>query len=144
MVTPAREELGRWLLRHEREVDASIEPGGPVELAERILRRLSPGVTALVTTSGYRALIARALHLSRDQHPFLDGVQLGNADVYVEGPRVLGGGQIDDALVAFIAQLIALLSVFIGDDLTGNLIRAAWPDAPRRQMAPDRGGTDGR
>jgi hypothetical protein len=105
-----------------------------------VLRRLSPGVTALVTTAGYRALLARALHVTRAQFPFFEGVQLSTGDAFIEGPQVALGEPNDIGLAEFVGNLIALLATFIGDDLTNKLIRRAWPDAPLERTGPGSGG----
>ncbi len=139
-MTPAQHALARWLLRHEREITAHHQPLGPIDLAEQVVRKLSPRIAALVTAAGYRALLSRALHLARAQFPLLDGVQIGTSDGYINGPRTVGGGAIDEGLVALIGTLIGLLATFVGDDLTDNLIHDAWPDAPSQRLAADSGG----
>jgi hypothetical protein len=139
VLTPAQQELAQWLLRHEGSADSG-GPGGPLDSTERVLRRLSPGVTALVTTAGYRALLARALHVTKVRFPFLEGVQLSSGDAFIDGPRVVPGEPNDIGLAEFIGNLIALLATFIGDDLTNRLIRGAWPDAPLERTGPGPGG----
>lgn len=139
--TPAQQELAGWLWQHERAVDGHHKPGGPLEPTEQVLRRLSPGVTALVTTAGYRALLSRALRLARTEFPLLDGVAVGTVGAYIDGRRVAGAGVSEDSVVAFIGALIGLLATFIGDDLTDNLIRDTWPEAPLRGTASGSGGT---
>lgn len=99
-----------------------------MEAAERVTKKLSAGMTLLVSSDGYRALLGRALYLARAEYPILDGVRVGTSDVYLEGLREKGAAH--DVLVAFLAHVVALLARFIGDDLTGNLIRQRWPDAP--------------
>ena len=141
--TPGQDGVARWLRRCGREMATHHQPLGPIDLAEQVVRKLSPRVAALVTAAGYRALLSRALHLTRDQFPVLDGVQIGTSGAYINGPRTAGGGAIDEGLVALIGTLIALLATFVGDDLTDNLIRDAWPDAPRRRVALGSGGTRG-
>lgn len=126
MVIPAHQELARWLLAQE--MDDRPNARTPLEAAERVVRKLSAGMTLLVSSDGYRALLGRALYLARAEYAVLDGVRVGTSDVYLEGLRETGGAY--DALVAFLAHVIALLARFIGDDLTGNLIRQRWPDAP--------------
>lgn len=126
MVTPAHRELARWLLA--KEMDARNDMRTPVEAAQSVATKLSAGITLLVSSDGYRALLGRALYLARAEHPVLDGVAVGTSDVYLEGLRETDAAL--DALVAFLAHLIALLARFIGDDLTGNLVRQRWPDAP--------------
>lgn len=126
MVTPAHQELARWLLAHE--MDDRPDRRTPAEATERVATKLSAGMTLLVSSDGYRALLRRALYLARAEYAVLDGVAVGTSDVYLEGLGETGAAS--DALVAFLAQVIALLARFIGDDLTGNLIRQRWPDAP--------------
>lgn len=126
MVIPAHQELARWLLAQE--MDDRPNARTPLEAAERFVRKLSAGMTLLVSSDGYRALLGRALYLARAEYAVLEGVRVGTSDVYLEGLRETGGAY--DALVAFLAHVIALLARFIGDDLTGNLIRQRWPDAP--------------
>jgi hypothetical protein len=127
MVTLAHQELARWLFAREMEDRANA--GTPLEAAQRVTTKLASGMTVLVSSDGYRALLGRALYLARAEYPVLEGVVVGTSDVYLnKGLRATGAGH--DALVAFIAHVIALLARFIGDDLTGKLIRQRWPDAP--------------
>ena len=126
MVTSAHQELARWLLAHETDDDPT--PRTPAEAAERVATKLSAGITLLVSSEGYRALLGRALYLARAEYAILDGVRVGTSDVYLEGLRETGAAY--DAVAAFLAHVIALLARFIGDDLTANLIRQRWPDAP--------------
>ncbi|HEY8758705.1 MAG TPA: hypothetical protein VIN74_09425 [Candidatus Limnocylindria bacterium] len=135
MVIPAHRELARWLLAHE--MDDRPDPRTPVEAAERVITKLSAGVTLLVSSDGYRALLGRALYLARAEYAILDGVRVGTSDVYLEGLGETGGAY--DALVALVAQVIGLLARFIGDDLTGNLIQQRWPDAPSERQASSAG-----
>lgn len=126
MVTPAHQELARWLLAQE--MDARPDVRTPLEAAQRVATKLSAGMTLLVSSDGYRALLGRALYLARAEYPVLEGFRVGTSDVYLAGLRETDAAH--DALVAFLAHVIALLARFIGDDLTGNLIRQRWPDAP--------------
>lgn len=126
MVTPAHQELARWLMAQEMEERANART--PLEAAQRVTTKLASGMTVLVSSDGYRALLGRALYLARAEYPVLEGVVVGTSDVYLKGLRATGAGH--DALVAFLAHVIALLARFIGDDLTEKLIRQRWPDAP--------------
>lgn len=138
VLTPTQQELAQWLLRQEgAEASGSGELVGPTQ---RVLRKLAPGVTALVTAAGYRALLARALHLTKTQFPFLEGVRLSNADTFIEAPGLARENPVQVSLAEFVGHLIALLATFIGDDLTNNLIQGAWPDAPLQRTEPGSGG----
>lgn len=135
VMTPARQQLARWLVRRERKVDAHQRPDAQIDLAELVVGKLSPQVTVLVTEAGYRALLSRALRLAQADFPPLGGVEVGIVGAYFDGRRVVGAGVSEDSVVALIGTLIGLLATFIGDDLTDNLIRDAWPEAPLQRTA---------
>jgi hypothetical protein len=141
MVIPSQQELARWLLAQEMEGRPKAKT--PLEGTQRVTTKLSTGMTTLVSSDGYRALLGRALYLARAEYSLLDGVRVGTSDFSLEGLRETGMAH--EALVSFLAQVIALLARFIGDDLTAKLIRQSWPDAPlgasasrRRASAPRR------
>ena len=134
MVIPAHQELARWLLAQEMEGRPKAKT--PLEGTQRVTTKLSTGITLLVSSDGYRALLGRALYLARAEYSLLDGVRVGTSDFSLEGLRETGTAH--EALVSFLAQVIALLARFIGDDLTAKLIRQSWPDAPLGASAPRR------
>lgn len=82
--------------------------------------------------AGFRALLARALVLAAADAPWLGSVRVtaggalegldGAAAPVSEKAFVRGG-------VELIAQLLGLLTTFIGDDLTLRLVREVWPGA---------------
>jgi hypothetical protein len=133
-VTPAQQELARWLLAHEMEGRPNAQT--PLEGSQRVTTKLSAGITLLVSSDGYRALLGRALFLARAEYGVLDGVRVGASDFSLEGLPETGAAY--EALVAFLAHVIALLARFIGDDLTAKLIRRSWPDAPLGASGPRR------
>lgn len=141
MVTTVQRELAQWILQHERELGAKPESGARIGLAERVLRRLAPGVATLVTSTGYRTLLARALRLAQAEFPILGALRIPTSGEYLKGGPAPRSGATDDSLVALIANLIALLTTFIGDDLTDNIIRGVWPDSPSRRQLASSGGT---
>jgi hypothetical protein len=132
MVIPSHQELARWLLAQEMEGRPKAKT--PLEGTQRVTTKLSTGITLLVSSDGYRALLGRALYLARAEYSLLDGVRVGTSDFSLEGLRETGTAY--EALVSFLAQVIALLVRFIGDDLTAKLIRQSWPDAPLGASAP--------
>ena len=134
MVIPAHQELARWLLAQEMEGRPKAKT--PLEGTQSVTAKLSTGITLLVSSDGYRALLGRALYLARAEYSVLDGVRVGTSDFSLEGLRETGTAH--EALVSFLAQVIALLARFIGDDLTAKLIRQSWPDAPLGASAPRR------
>jgi len=119
------------------------------DAARRALQKLDRPLSRLVGAEGYRALLRRALHLSRDVYPQLRDVQLQGvqpgalpalaASLDGLGTAVGGAGptQAGDALAAVLTHLIRLLTTFIGSDLTARTVREVWPDVPDLLAPPD-------
>lgn len=88
----------------------------------------------LIGQAGVDALTGRALHLTKRQYPWL--AQAPDRED-VDGPFIqviVGLEQQDpavatDAAGAVFATLIGLLVNFIGESLTVDLLRKAWPEA---------------
>ena len=132
-VTPAQRDLALWLL--EAEMGDARAPEALLDAAERTCQKLCRRLAMLVTVVGYRALLARALHLARGEFPFLDGVRAGATDsACFDGLRTKTEGidpaMLRAALTTVLASVIGLLTTFIGEDLTLRLVRDVWPDAP--------------
>ena len=132
--------LAEWVLRDE--TGDGDDPDAVLAAAERICQKLSTRLAKLVTAAGCQSLLARAVHLAAAEAPFVRGVRAG----MIPGPclqnvrdsaRGATCQQTQAALIAVVAHLIGLLALFIGDDLTGRLVRDVWPEAPLNA-----GGTD--
>jgi hypothetical protein len=98
-----------------------------VELGERLSR--------LVGTEGYRALVARALHLASAEFPLLNSVRPGVSPPgrlvgLQRGSRQTPAAEVRDAVAAALAVLLWLLEQFIGRDLTQGILREVWPWLP--------------
>jgi hypothetical protein len=128
-----RRQLALWLLR--REANESDEPNALLAAAERSLQKLCTRLAKLVTAESCHQLVARAIHLAAVEAPFLQGVRAGMVPgACLEGVQESAQGVMSEqklaGLVAVLAQLIGLLELFIGDDVTRRLVRDVWPDAP--------------
>ncbi|PZR99203.1 MAG: hypothetical protein DLM70_15780 [Chloroflexi bacterium] len=111
--------------------------------AERAFQKLCRLLAELVTRTGCQALVARALHLTRFEFPFLAGVRATtNRDVPLEGLQESLGdvepAHAHEGLVLLLANLIALLVTFIGEGVTLRLLADVWPDMPREQPGSER------
>ena len=133
MVSPNQRRLAVWLLR--RDVNDSDEPDVVLGAGERSLQMLCVRLAKLVTASGTQLLLARAIHLAAVENPILLSVRAGMVPgLCLEGLRESGAGaafeQMEAGLEAVVSQLIGLLGLFIGEGVTGRLVRDVWPDAP--------------
>lgn len=100
------------------------------EAYDALVRVFSP----LIGHAGVDALTARALHLARQEHPWLgDARRPGHADepfgrmairLARQDPAVAS-----DGAAAVLATLAGLLVTFLGESLTTGLLRKAWPEA---------------
>jgi hypothetical protein len=132
---PALAEFARRLVQHEAD-----RVGRPQDLAaglqstcEALHARLSPLVSAL----GFQTLFARAITLAAREFP-----QLATLTVTADGSDCILAGlahpeearateeRADDALVVVLAHFLALLVLFIGEDLGLRTIRDVWPQVP--------------
>ena len=136
-VTPAIRDFARRLIALEAARD---EPpaAGPVRVCEGLRRPLAK----LAGDAGFRSLLSRAVAVARAEDPALAAVRVG-ADGTVEGlddPAAdPDAGAVDDPGVAVVAHLVGLLVTFIGEPLTLQLVRDAWPDQTWTGVTAGRG-----
>lgn len=127
--SPAMRDLARRLLTasrtdsHAQGHDAAI-----------VIEKLRSSLTRFAGPEGFTSLLRRAVRLAARERPFLQGLEV-NAD-----GRLMGMEQLraeagvdaerarDEAAVEIAANLLELLVTFIGETLTLNLVREAWPE----------------
>ncbi len=103
--------------------------GEELPAAALVCAKLGVLLTKLAGPAGYRSLLARALALARNEAP-------GLAEVTVEPNGSLTGidkaqadpGTAEQGAVSLVSQLLGLLLIFIGEALTLQLVKEAWPD----------------
>ncbi len=119
-------ELAQRLVAYQLAAGDALEANEPVvlQVSEKLRRRLSMFAGA----QGLRSLLSRALVLAKAEVPAVNGVRV-KPDGSLDGFR-----QIKDLVQAeafgieILAQLLGLLSTFIGQRLTLNLLVHEWPD----------------
>jgi hypothetical protein len=128
----AHREMARALLAHEgagasSSADECATAAG--QLYDKIHARLAP----LLGAAGVEALLARSARLTQDAFPCLAGAPLDatklRSRLQQQEPAVAM-----EAAVALFATFLALITTFIGDRLTSQVLRSAWPTAD--EMAP--------
>jgi hypothetical protein len=128
MSAPTEEHL-QWA----RRLLSQNEDAGEVSAAaamgpayDRLLRCAGP----LIGNNGVRAILARSLKLAAGQYPSLRAVLLveGYANDPAKALRAcLQGQDTADASTTFVlATFLSLLSSFIGERLTAQIIETAW------------------
>jgi hypothetical protein len=125
------QELARRLFA--REAKRSRAPAALAEALERSCQRLHERLDPLIGAGGFRALLARALHLAAKEFPWLDAVrieehpacELKGLREAVKGPDAAA---VNGAFALVLANIIWLLVTFIGEDITLGLVREVWPE----------------
>lgn len=114
-------------------LDASVTCSADVlEAAEYSFVELGERLCRLVGPNGYRALVARAIHIAAAEFPLLGAVRPG-----ISPPGRLVGWhrrarrssvhEVRNAAEATLAALLWLLEQFIGPDLTQRVLVEIWP-----------------
>lgn len=114
--------------------------------AERMCTELRAGLERWIGTEGYRALLDRALGLTRAEHPALDGLSClgGDAPVTTAAMRVHRESDMAAGMVALLAALIELLGRIIGEEMAVRLVEQIGTPSPREvECAETKGGRDG-
>ena len=135
MRTIAMLDLVRRLLAHE--AAESQDQDSLIEAAERVSEELRAHLSKRIGQEGFRTILARSLVLTTAQFPHLSAVRVG-ADGTLIGLRGAishaqeaqdkeAQGVTIEGAVALVAQLLALLISFIGEDLTLRLLSAVQP-----------------
>lgn len=124
-VAPHLRQLAAQLLALETDRGAAVDTASVF----RVCGRLGVLLTKLAGAAGFRSLLARALSLAQAEEPWLMAVRV-DPDGRLVGAEHSGDN--DELLrgeIALVAQLLGLLHVFIGEALTTQLLKEAWPDA---------------
>ena len=109
------------------------ETSVPTESATlRVYEKLFRHLCAIAGVAGFQSLAARALTLVKSEAPTLSAVQV-TADGRLQGLGELDlktdKAQTEEGGIIFLAQLLGLLLIFIGEALTLRLVQDGWPDA---------------
>jgi hypothetical protein len=128
-VTPSLRDLAQRLIAAEaRIVNPSGETQSPAAFA--VCKRLRPHLAPLMGSTGFSAVLGRALALARAKVDWLNAVALTGDTLGVSekvgekvGPDVMAEGSL-----ALLSELLALLVAFIGERLTLQMMREVWPN----------------
>jgi hypothetical protein len=124
--SPNARKTARKLLAHEAGIGKPSDVSIPAAI--RVCEKLRRPLSTLAGTTGFRALLGRALTLAKAQDPHLTGTRV-QPDGSLVGLSELRNKEEDGpAGLALIAQLLGLLDAFIGQDLTLRLVADVWPD----------------
>lgn len=118
-----------------QELGGRASSGEIAAAIEGAFDRLRRRMITVVGRLGFEALLARAVHLSSPDAPWLATLEMAAGEAVVmkgltEAIDREGAAEVGRGAAALLAALLRLLSAFIGEGLTHRLIRRAWPDLP--------------
>ena len=129
-IPPNMRELARQLLALETQ--GGIDPDDRARAAVQVCHTLRVALSRLVGPDGFAALLRRTLAVARREVPALGSIHI-QSDGDLAGFEPLAAATPDhgsEAAIAIAANLLGLLVTFIGERLTRQIVREAWPDAP--------------
>lgn len=122
-------------LKHSTTNEKNGIPAGSADEAVRVCERLRDVLTAFAGIAGFQSLLTRALSLAQAQDRSLAGVRVLENGSLAGLEKIPGqaepGAKQNRASQILVAQLLDLLVVFIGEPLTHQLVRDAWPQSPQ-------------
>jgi len=122
---PLMHDLARRLLAEEAVVRSGDD--AQVHEAVRVCEKLRISLTRFAGPDGFSSLLRRALAQARTRVPTLKDIQI-MPNGSLENLGILPNA--NEAAVAILAHLLDLLITFIGQPLTMQLLKEAWPDTP--------------
>ena len=127
---PRLKGFARRLVVHET---AATKPAGAHKSAAfHVCEKLRQPLSRLAGLAGFRSLLSRALALANGEAPWIKAIHVkadGSLEGLEEAQAQLSEDEIAAGEVILVAQLIGLLVIFIGEELTLRLVQEAWPDA---------------
>ncbi len=119
--------LAERLLGYEGLDSHSPEKG--ISSLLKTFKKLRDPLVTFAGAQGFRSLLTRALNLSIDEEPWLSSIRVneeGSLELQLEQEpsfeETTRGG------ILLLAHLLSLLTTFIGEGLTLNLITRIWPE----------------
>lgn len=117
-------ERARRLLAHEAATAGNA--AGPTTAASRVYDRLLEQLTPLVGATGVQALFVRSAKLVQGE--FGGVAQLSIFEGAANLRALLHSKQLaGESVVALFATFLTLITTFIGERLTSQVLRRAWP-----------------
>jgi hypothetical protein len=127
---PGLRKLSRRLL--EQQAGNPSHPQDLLAASEPVCQKLQEKLVTLIGSNGCRVLISRAWVLTRREFRELNSIETkGSCHFQRQGSmQGLDPDQTVEGQVVMLANLLWLLMIFIGEDLSMHLMYELWPDLP--------------
>jgi len=130
----------RLLLAHEGAVAGSAAECAAA--AGRDYDKLHAHLAPLLGSAGVRALLVRSVKLRQGQFPFLEVAVVDSSTKLAECLRAQDAAVAAELAAALFGTFFALINKFIGERLTTQALRRAWPTIEEIAPAATRTETD--
>jgi hypothetical protein len=124
-------DRARGLLAHE---GAAGSAGECATAAGRVYDKLHAQLSPLLGPAGVQTLLARSVKLTQRGFPFLDVAALEGATELRQRLQAQDSAIATESAVTLFGTFFTLLTTFIGERLTIQALRGAWPTI--EEMAP--------
>jgi hypothetical protein len=137
---PKMRHFAKRLTAYERRANTPSETKTPP--AFHVCEKLRVHLTTFMGNNGFRELMSCALPRAKAEIPWLGAVKMKD-DGALEGLEELNAKRNPDELfeggVVLVAQLLRLLTAFIGQTLTLRFVREVWPEVPLDDLNSGKG-----
>ena len=116
--------------------------GPKITAAFQACEELRPHLATLMGNAGFRALLSRSLVLASGEVPWLRALHVksdGSLEGLDELEAQIDSEQNSEGGVVLLAQLLGLLTAFIGENLAVRLLREVWPKLSLNDLDSDNG-----
>ena len=133
-VSPPMRDLAQRILAVEAARVKAVDT--QADVAVQVCEKLQLPLSRLAGPAGFLSLLSRALVLAKAEVPALRTVKarpdgtLAGFDEIKQDPNAgeHDAGALEHGRVVLVANLLGLLATFVGESLTRQLARNAWPD----------------
>ena len=122
--SPAQTERARQLLAHEGAAGSADECAAA---AGRVYDKLQVHLGPLVGSAGVQALLVRSVKLTHEEFSFLEVDVLEGSTKLRECLQAQDPAVVTESAAALFGTFFALITTFIGERLTTQALRSAWP-----------------
>lgn len=129
--TPAQAEMARRLLAHEGAAASAAECA---TAAGRVYDHLQAQLGPLVGSAGVHALLIRSIKLTRREFSFLELDAFDDSTRLHQCLQAQDPAAVRESVAAVFGTFFALITSFIGERLTTQALRRAWPTI--EELAP--------
>ncbi len=122
--SPAQLEMARRLLSHEGAAGSAPKSA---EAAGRVFDQLHAHVDPLLGADGVQALLLRSAKLTQNEPGILELAIVGGSAKLRVCLAAQDPATSPDSAVALFGTFLTLMTTFIGERLTTQILRRAWP-----------------